>query len=249
MSRRSKNTGNADNEQNATDQEITAQQESSPMDTTGDGDHEVATQATGSQPAAAGAATGSMSSAIRLVVAVVAFATLGVAIGLGVSLLRDTAPAPESAPGLVGAPVPVDSKVGDNKEIQFDDDLRTWNIQAAPYISPLINQLARAKRETLGGQIALCREQSATLAPVLELPAPPDRSVAAAFDAWRKAVDKALQKCINIVPGGDDARDIKLLMEQLSETEPLFAEFLEVQRPRVDASFNANPEVYDPVLG
>jgi hypothetical protein len=249
MSRRAKSTGNADNEKNATDQEIITQKENPPTGKPGNGDHVSAPPAAETPPAADGASTGSMSSAVRLVVSVVAFATLGVAIGLGVSLLRDSAPAPESAPGLVGAPVPVDSKVGDNKDLQFDDDLKTWNLRAAPYISPLINQLARAKRETLGGQIALCREQSTTLTPVLELPAPPDRAVAAEFDAWRKAVDKALQNCIDVVPGGDDARDIKRLMQELSDTEPLFARFLEAQRPRVNVDFNANPEMYDPVIG
>lgn len=191
------------------------------------------------------AGSGGLSGAARLGVYVIGFALLGIGVGMGYSLLSSSQPAPDKPAVAVADPVPVDSKVGDNKPITSEDPLREWNIRSAAYISPLISQLARQPRETLGGQILLCREQRSTLEQVLELEAPPTEEVAVAFDRWRDSLKKSLDNCVNSEPSGSDQADIKRIVADVQKTEPLFADFLRLQRPVVDVTYDANPDMFE----
>jgi hypothetical protein len=182
---------------------------------------------------------------VKIFASVVAFALLGVGVGLGYSLLSDSAPAPDKTTAVAADPVPIDSKVGDFKPLESDDALRQWNIDAAAYISPLVSQLSRAGRATLGGQIALCQEQSASLVGVLALDLPSNPAVAGAFDDWRTALKNVLDGCVNATPTGDDARDVERIANAVLDTERLFAEFLRIQKPFVDVKFDANPSMFE----
>lgn len=183
--------------------------------------------------------------AARLMVYILGFAILGVSVGLGYSLLGNERPIAETPAAVDAPPIPVDSKVGDNKPLTSDDPLREWNIRSAAYISPLISQLARKPRETLGGQILLCREQRGTLEGVLALTIPPGDDVAAAFDSWRNSLKRALDRCISVDPSGNDKDDVKRIVDEVEKTESLFADFLRLQRPKVDVSYDANPEMFE----
>jgi hypothetical protein len=182
---------------------------------------------------------------VRIVVAAVAFAVLGASAGLGFILLgKSETVAPESS--IVNpVPLPEADGIGESQRIKSDDALRDWNIEAAGYISPLISQLARAPRTTLGGQIALCKEQRAILQPVLDLVSPPNTAVSPSFDRWRSALRAALDGCVERRPTGEDAADIERITREVADTEALFATFLRAQLPFVDVAFEANPELFE----
>jgi hypothetical protein len=182
--------------------------------------------------------------AVRLAVYVAGFALLGIGVGMGYSLLSSPGPAAET-PAAVADAVPIDSRVGDNKALSSEDPLREWNIRSAAYVSPLISQLARQPRETLGGQVLLCREQRSTLQGVLDLETPPGDDVGAAFDRWRSSLQDVLDRCISTDPTGDDQVDIKRIVAEVQKTETLFADFLRLQRPIVDVTYDANPDMFE----
>jgi len=182
---------------------------------------------------------------VRIAVAAVTFVVLGVSAGLGIVLLSDGGSSAPASPVVTDVPAPVVEGGEGPQRAKFDDALREWNMQASAYISPLISQLARAPRTTLGGQIALCKEQRSILQPVLELDAPPNNAVSPTFERWRSALRQALDACIERRPSGDDAEDIKRITREISDTEALFATFLRTQLPFVDVEFQANPESFE----
>jgi hypothetical protein len=183
---------------------------------------------------------------VRIAVAAVSAVVLIAAAGLGVALIGGSSDTTNPKPDIVTAvPVPETEGIGESQRIRSDDALRDWNIQAAAYISPLISQLARAPRTTLGGQIALCKEQRMTLQPVLDFDTPPNSAVSPSFNRWRDAVREALDSCVERTPSGDDAADIKQITREVADTEALFATFLRAQLPFVDVGFEANPDAFE----
>jgi len=190
-----------------------------------------------------------ISPAAKLAVAVAATAVLGITAGLGVVLMQQSEPLPnvvQPVPTSSATAAPGGANAVDNGEVaSFDDELRDWNLKAAGSISPLISQLARAPRNTLGGQVTLCMEQRTFLQAVLDLPSPPNKSVEPSFERWRNAVRDTLDGCTERTPSGDDAADIARIVREMKETEAYFASFLAAQQPFLDVQFQANPEAFE----
>jgi hypothetical protein len=190
-----------------------------------------------------------ISSVAKLVVAVAATAVLGVTAGLGIVLVGQSETLPNvnsPAPTASVSSVPETANSQETLEAtSFDDALRDWNLKAAGSISPLISQLARAPRNTLGGQVALCQEQRAFLEAVLDLPTPPNKAVSTPFERWREAVLKTLDSCTSRTPSGSDADDIARIVRELKESEAYFASFLAAQQPFLDVQFQSNPEAFE----
>ena len=190
-----------------------------------------------------------ISSVAKIVVAVAVTAVLGVTATLGIILVVQSETLPNitkpTPPAAVASP-PVTANGQETSEpASFDDGLRDWNLKAAGSISPLISQLARAPRNTLGGQIALCKEQRVYLEAVLELPTPPNKAVSIPFKRWREALLKTLDSCNNRTPSGNDADDIAIIVREIMESESYFASFLEAQQPFLDVQFQSNPGAFE----
>lgn len=134
---------------------------------------------------------------------------------------------------------------GDGVEIKFDNSIRDWNLKAAPYISPLLSQLAREPRKTLGAHKELCKAQLDTLSPLLLLELPDKKNVSKSFSIWRDSVKNALNLCIKYNPTGNDKRDIKFLYNKIVESEKLFQLFLKSQIKDVDVSFDIDPKIFE----
>ena len=190
-----------------------------------------------------------ISSVAKIVVAVATTAVLGITAGLGIVLVGQSETLPninKPVPTATVPSVPDAANGGETIEAtSFDNALRDWNLKAAGSISPLISQLARAPRNTLGGQVALCQEQRAFLEAVLDLPTPPNKAVSTPFERWRESVLKTLESCTTRTPSGNDADDIARIVRELRESEAYFASFLAAQQPFLDVQFQSNPEAFE----
>jgi|688.fasta_scaffold81066_4 hypothetical protein len=134
---------------------------------------------------------------------------------------------------------------GDGVELKFDDGIKDWNLKAAPYISPLLSQLSREVRSTLGSQKALCQFQRDALSSVLLIEEPEDKKVAKTFNLWRNSLKNVLDQCLAYKPSGDDAKDIKNIYQKIVLTEKSFDAFLKSQINDVDIKFERDPKIFE----
>lgn len=180
---------------------------------------------------------------IKYIIYILLLGLLGIVLGIGFQLLSENQN--ESVtPVEISTPDP-QQETGDGIGIKFDEDIKDWNLKAAPYLSPLLSQLARTPRTTLGGHKALCKDQRDALSPVLMLELPKKKVVAATFNKWRQAVKLSLDNCLSYKPTGNDIRDIKNIYKQVEDTQKLFDKFLKSQIKDVDVEFQLNPEMFE----
>lgn len=181
---------------------------------------------------------------LRYTIYILLLGLLGVVLGLGMQLLVDENNIENT---ITESQSKADSLIptGDGVGIKFDDDIKDWNLKAAPYISPLLSQLARAPRTTLGAHKALCQSQRDALSSVLMLELPKKKIIASNFSAWRNSLKNALDFCLDFKPTGNDIRDIKVIHKKVEDTQIIFDKFLKSQLKDVNVDFNLNPEMFE----
>ena len=181
---------------------------------------------------------------IKYSIYILLLAFSGVILGLGLQILSsDNKPALIEEVKVAEPDSPI--KSGDGVELKFDEGIKDWNLKAAPYISPLLSQLAREVRTTLGAQKALCQFQRDALSSVLLIEDPEDKKVAKSFNQWRNSLKKVLDQCLIYKPSGNDTKDIKNIVEKIALTEKSFDLFLKSQINDVDIKFERDPKIYE----
>lgn len=181
---------------------------------------------------------------IKYSIYILLLAFSGVILGLGLQILSGDKKTNTKDDVLVSKP---DSTInsGDGVELKFDEGIKDWNLKAAPYISPLLSQLSREVRTTLGAQKALCQFQRDALASVLLIEEPLDKKIAKSFNKWRNSLKIALDQCLLYKPSGNDAADIKIIIEKIALTEKSFDLFLKSQINDVDIKFERDPKIFE----
>jgi hypothetical protein len=185
----------------------------------------------------------SVPKSIKYIIYILLLGLLGVVLGIGFQLLSENTKE-NISPLEISTPDP-QQETGDGIGIKFDDEIKDWNLKAAPYLSPLLSQLARTPRTTLGSHKALCKDQRNALDPVLLLELPKNKVVASSFNKWRQSVKLSLDNCLSYEPTGNDIRDIKNIYKKVEDTQKLFDKFLKSQIEDVDVQFQLNPGMFE----
>ena len=181
---------------------------------------------------------------IKYSIYILLLAFSGVILGLGLQILSgDNKPAITEEVKVAEPDSTI--KSGDGVELKFDEGIKDWNLKAAPYISPLLSQLSREARTTLGSQKALCQFQRDALSSVLLIKDPEDKKIAKSFNQWRNSLKKVLDQCLIYKPSGNDTKDIKNIIEKIALTEKSFDLFLKSQINDVDIKFERDPKIFE----
>jgi hypothetical protein len=178
----------------------------------------------------------------KLLVIILAFSILGAGVGLGLTLFLGKNTERKDLPMMTP---PTTVAVDKGTVLSSEDPLKQWNIELSSRISPLVSQLARKPRVSLGAQIELCKEQRNSLQGLMDFRSAPKPNVKASLERYINNVESALNYCVNIKPTGSDEKDIKKINAKIRSTSVHLTKFLKSLEPTIKMSILANPDSYE----